>query len=611
MAMTPILELDLPRTLDAWIDRLVSTVAASSTETILTAEGWLFEGLPARRAAEQRLATVGIKAHFRSAYKPLVHHFLEEVNVDGLKRVRVRCPVHPKASPQRFALEAYPLVEMVGGAEFRLVLQAVEDTMPRYEVELEWHDGTQRHDHVFAPNRVHVDSLGETLLSPTAWLRTVCGGVTTEGRHESDYEAVFRQAIHALQHHAWPDTEPYFERLDIRVDLPGIVHAPPEETGWINSHEALHEDLYFSLLEIFQKRSGRSMGDRRMRPGQIVPDVRPGEGAVRLRITVRDWPKIERDAAAKAEAAANSATTEPALATMTVAAIDDTTLARSIAPLAPSRIALELASLDGQRFHAISRQGRAVNGIYRAGAGPAVLISGGQHANETSGIVGALRAAQVLARRPDAHFALMPLENPDGYALHRELCVHAPRHMHHAARYTAMGDDLEYRDAPPYYESDARVQALRLSGANLHVNLHGYPAHEWTRPLSGYIPRGFNSWTVPKGFFLIVRHHTGWAGPARQLAEYVCRRLAALPVLMAFNKKQLASYNVHAGDLPFNVIHGTVCTINEANGPGAALTLITEFPDETIYGDPFILAHDTQTATVLAAVEAMGSISSI
>ena len=610
--MTSILELDLSRTLDVWIDRLVSTVTASSTKATTTAEGWLFEGLPARRAAEQRLAAAGIQARFRSAYKPLVHHFLEEVNVNGLKRVTVRCPVHPNASPRRFALEAYPLVEMVGDAEFHLVLQAVEDTMPRYEVELEWRDGTRQYDLVFAPNRVHVDSLGETLLSPTAWLRTVCGSVTTEGRHESDYEAVFRHAIDTLQHHAWPATEPYFERLDIRVDLPGIVHAPPEETGWINSHEALHEDLYFSLLEIFQQRSGRSIGDRRLRPGQIVPDVRPGDGTVRLRITVGDCPKIESDS--EAEAAVNSATiAKPALATITVAATDDTSLARSIAPLAPSRIALELelASLGGRRFHATSRQGRAVNGIYRAGPGPAVLISGGQHANETSGIVGALRAAQVLARRSDAHFALMPLENPDGYALHQELCVHAPRHMHHAARYTAMGDDLEYRDAPPYYESDARVQALRLSGANLHVNLHGYPAHEWTRPLSGYIPRGFDSWTVPKGFFLIVRHHTGWAGRARQLAEHVCRRLAALPVLMAFNKKQLASYNAHAGDFPFDVIHGTVCTINEANGPGAALTLITEFPDETIYGDPFILAHDTQTATVLAAVEAMGSISSI
>jgi hypothetical protein len=182
--------------------------------------------------------------------------------------------------------------------------------------------------------------------------------------------------------------------------------------------------------------------------------------------------------------------------------------------------------------------------------------------------------------------------------------------MHHAARYTAMGDDLEYRDAPPLYEREAREQGLVLTGAQLHLNLHGYPAHEWTRPFSGYIPRGFEAWMLPKGFFLIVRYHAGWGDRARRLADHVCRRLAERADLMAFNARQLASYNAHAGDLPFELLHGTACMISEVNRPGPPLTLISEFPDETIHGDPFILAHDTQTATVLAAVEALGLISS-
>ena len=85
--------------------------------------------------------------------------------------------------------------------------------------------------------------------------------------------------------------------------------------------------------------------------------------------------------------------------------------------------------------------------------------------------------------------------------------------------------------------------------------------------------------------------------------------LAERPDLMAFNARQLASYNAHASDLPFELLHGTACVISEVNRPGPPLTLISEFPDETIHGDPFILAHDTQTATVLAAVEALGLIS--
>ena len=584
--MRPLLDLALPRTLDAWVDELQAAQAPG-----VVVDGWLFEGPSARRAAEQRLRAAGIEARLHSAYKPLVHHFLEQIDTSGLAQVTVHYPVHPKASPRRFALEAYPLVSMIGAAELVLEPKPVNNALSCYQVDLRWHDGRLRTDTVFAPNRVHTDHLGETLLSPTGWLRLRKGNVVVaDGARESDYEALFRHAMAFLQQHPWPETEPYFERLDIRVDFPGIAWAPPLEAGWINSHEALHEDLYFSLLELFQRRSGRATGDRRLQPGQIVPDVRPSEGAVRLRIALNP------------HAAPAPTPCDPAPA-------DNGPLALAGAPLSPGRTASELARIPGQRFEAASRQGRAVCGVYHPGDGPALLISGAQHANETSGVVGALRAAQQLAQRPGAHFALIPIENPDGYALHRELCAHAPRHMHHAARYTALGDDLEYRDQPPYYEREARHQALALSGAQLHVNLHGYPAHEWTRPLTGYVPRGFELWTVPKGFFLIVRYHTGWEARARTLAGHVCRQLALRPALMAFNAAQRASYNAHAGDLPFEVIHGTACMISEVNRPGSpALTLITEFPDETIYGDPFILAHDTQAATVLAAVEALGLI---
>ncbi|MER8977170.1 M14 family zinc carboxypeptidase [Mesorhizobium sp. M0800] len=72
-------------------------------------------------------------------------------------------------------------------------------------------------------------------------------------------------------------------------------------------------------------------------------------------------------------------------------------------------------------FEAHSRSGRTVGARYRQGSDRAVIISGGQHANETTGIVGALRAARRLAERPSAHFVISPLENPDGYQLHWRL----------------------------------------------------------------------------------------------------------------------------------------------------------------------------------------------
>ena len=111
----------------------------------------------------------------------------------------------------------------------------------------------------------------------------------------------------------------------------------------------------------------------------------------------------------------------------------------------------------------------------------------------------------------------------------------------------------------------------------MHLNLHGYPAHEWTRPLSGYVPRGFELWTIPKGFFLILRYHPGWQNEAMALLHAVCTALNEVPGLTAFNARQMALYECHAGTLQFEVLHGTAYTATEiANPDSAPVTLITE-----------------------------------
>lgn len=580
MAETVLLDIALPRTLDAWVAQFEHPQWRGAR-----IEGWLFEGAAARRAAERRLQAAGVQATLRCAYKPLVHHFLEEIDPAGLAAATVRYPVHAQALPRRFLLEAYPLAGLLGQCALEF-LPGSDDL--HYELDLRWQDGRRQQARVFAPNRTHGDVVDSVLLSPTGWLRVhgADGAPVIDAGQLTEYEQLLQQVMAVAAAHEWPAQEPYFDRLDVRVDLPGFTQPLPVGHECISSHEALHEDIYFSLLEIFQRRSGRAAGDRRLQPGQIVPDVRTSEGPVRLRIAVRDFA-IAPDA-------------RPA---------DGGPLELLEAAPHPLRIAAELERLPGQRFAATSRQGRAVDGLYHAGAAAPVLISGGQHANETSGVVGALRAAHALRARGDAHFALIALENPDGYALQRELCAHHPEHMQHAARYTALGDDVEYRDHGPWYERAARQQALALSGAQLHVNLHGYPAHEWTRPLSGYVPHGFELWTIPKGFFLILRHHPGWQAPARALLERVCAALATVPGLAEYNARQLALYERHAGALPFEVIHGTACAVSEVERPGSApVTLITEFPDETVYGEAFRFAHTVQMESVLAAVDAWQSL---
>ena len=85
-------------------------------------------------------------------------------------------------------------------------------------------------------------------------------------------------------------------------------------------------------------------------------------------------------------------------------------------PLTFGEIAQALAVLGGEPFHVTSVQGRDIPGVHIVGSGPGVVISGGQHANETSGVVGALRAAAVLKAR-GAHFRADPAgQSRDGYA---------------------------------------------------------------------------------------------------------------------------------------------------------------------------------------------------
>jgi hypothetical protein len=272
-------------------------------------------------------------------------------------------------------------------------------------------------------------------------------------------------------------------------------------------------------------------------------------------------------------------------------------------PLPASRVEAALRQVSGRPFTFPSRQGRAVRGVIHEGRMPAIVISAAQHANETSGVVGALRAVQGLQDRPDANFVVIPIENPDGYALHQEFCARYPAHMHHAARYTALGDDLEYRERAPWFERQAREHAFDASGAQLHLNLHGYPAHEWTRACTGYLPRGFELWSIPKGFFLILRHRPGHEETATALLEHVTEVLAGNARLAALNEQQLRAYRRYVDDLPFGIRRGIPFIMTPAPQQRPAVTLITEFPDETIYGDEFVFAHTIQMETVVCAAQ--------
>lgn len=568
--MTVLLDRRIERTLEALLARFATGAYRGAR-----LEAWLFEDLDTRRSAERMLAEAGVQARLRSAYKPLVHFVLEELSAlpDAMT---VHLPSHPLGSTERFRLEAFPLAGMLPAGA--LTFAAGDDALD-YVAAVE-QDGARSEHRVFAPNRVATDHLGGTVLTPTGWLRLWREG--GDGMPDEDaalpteYEAAYAAAMAAVTAHPWGQSMPFFEVLRIDVQVPGIERRIGWQDECLSTAEGLHEDLYFSLLEFFQRHAGLKLGDRTLQPGQIFPDIRTVAGPARVVVTLQDPPMVPDGPE------------------------DPVDIETAEAPLSPAQIRAHLDALGGERFAAPSRQGRSVEGVFLPGSGRGFVVSSGQHANETSGVVGALRAA-VRLRQIGAHVAVIPQENVDGYALHRMLREANPRHMHHAARYTALGDDVQFRTKPPLLEKGARIEAARRTGAGLHINLHGYPAHEWNRPLSGYVTRGFEPWSMPRGFYLILHHPPGMRAAAVAFLQALTAKLAEVPGLMALNAVQMAAWTAHAGHAPEPIHNGISCTLTEVSGAAVPYMLITEFPDETIYGDDYRLGHTVQMATVLAA----------
>ncbi len=590
--MSVLLDTVFPRTLD----RIVAEYSGfSKTQPGTRLEFWTFDNGAARREAERKLAAMGVEARIHSAYKPLVHYFLEDVDRAGLSSVELVYPTHPGCSPDRFLLEAYPLSALLGEAEVSFAAGDTDEADNfTYMARLMYVDGRVENLRIFAPNRIYVDHTGESVVTSAGWMRLRApDGSETEGALWTEYEAIYSGALEAVSGHEWGNSEPFFEVLSIRVTLPACDIPLPLGEEAISLREALHEELYFSLLELFQKKTGRPVSDRTIRPGQVLPEIISG-AVPALRIELKPLSSEDKVPDTGSGIIADKDTVAGTEA-------DDLAFARS--PITAARVSSELDMIEGRSFRTKSYSGRTISGIYHPGSDAAVMISGGQHANETTGIVGALRAARELARRPGSHFTVSPLENPDGYALHRMLCAENPRHMHHAARYTALGNDLEYQVDGHLYEKAMRLEAQRLTEAKLHINLHGYASHEWTRPLSGYIPRGFPTWMLPHGFFLVLRHHAPWADRAREFLELLTLRLTMVPGLLSFTHEQLKLYSCYVKTPPFQVINGFPCELSINETSAIPLRLITEYPDETIHGDAFIAGHTAQKETVLAAYE--------
>ncbi len=184
--MTLLLDTVIPRTLTQLVERFTA-------HPVTRVKAWLFEDAAASRAAEKTLAEAGVVAVLRSAYKPLVHFFLEEFDGAGAGEIAVQTPA---GKGQRFRLEAYPLAGLIGAAATLRFVEG-DDLQADYLV-----TAGNKHWRVFAPN--------DNTSSPCGWLRVWQGAALTEDA-----------ALGAIRGHEWPVMLPLFDTLEIEIATTG------------------------------------------------------------------------------------------------------------------------------------------------------------------------------------------------------------------------------------------------------------------------------------------------------------------------------------------------------------------------------------------------------
>jgi len=665
------------------------------------------------RDAVEDAGLVASDVRVRHAFRPALHWLIEEV-VPALPPACVTVRVEaskpepgggPPAPPERWLRELYPVAELIEarrpGTTVELGLDAPAET-PVYRALALDGDGVPLARFELSP------FVADSPLPEGGWVPTATGGVrlrmegavVAEQRNATDADAFWAwfagEVLPELTGELELDRSPHLHELAVVATLsePDDRLEVDHETDSVL--EALHEDVYFSVLEAFDHALG-AQRPRHASPGRILPFVRAAErapmraqairrrwgsercgvvdrtgawrsapscdatvriGAVvgeaedvrELHLVVTEGSAVSSDAADRLawarwarpgvlpagvpivlrgpDDAAPAVRLDAVPIALHVGSLPDRPLhprevvahARGVAARHPDvHVALPRESCLGQPLIVVETgrpAGPAVSVPRRAAWKPSILLSARQHANEATSTQAAFAWLERLLGDDDllsqANLIVHPVENPDGARLHAALCSLAPNHMHHAARYTAFGADLQTEPrvgGAMIGESAIRRDAARRWRPVLHLNDHGYPAHAWIRSQTGFLPRGFEDWSLPVGHLSIVTVHPAEAEVAHGLrsvltaatesavvrdADIRARTVAQVRRREPYRPAGDDTFTFRSG-LPFWLHHRPHQTPAAAPEDPAAgdddpvltplATLITEVPDETVDGD--------------------------
>jgi len=183
---------------------------------------------------------------------------------------------------------------------------------------------------------------------------------------------------------------------------------------------------------------------------------------------------------------------------------------------------------------------------------PTLYLNGRQHANEVSATNYILKFAELLATDKSyqeylnrLNYVLHPLENPDGAELAYELQKLTPFHSLHAGRYSSLGIDIGYQvgaGQPLLPEARVRSYLQEKWLPDIHLNLHGYPSHEWVQQFSNYSPYLFRDYWIPRGWFVYFRAVSNplygeWAQAGQDMQDLLIKGMNAQTEIFDSNQR--------------------------------------------------------------------------
>lgn len=149
---------------------------------------------------------------------------------------------------------------------------------------------------------------------------------------------------------------------------------------------------------------------------------------------------------------------------------------------------------------------------------PSLYINNRHHANEVSSTNAAFVLLRQLLSDPQLtrlddrlNLVIVPLENPDGAAVHHRLQADNPQWTLHCARYSGIGREFyheHFREDTIHVEAHALTRLWRKWLPDVVTDNHGVAKNEWDEQFFGYIHPSYRGFWLPRsllyGYFWCV-----------------------------------------------------------------------------------------------------------